>query len=137
MTAPTTDYFLNDMKVFLQDNFSSLQNGTNLFATKQPPDPDFCVTIYQYSGRPPVFMFGNTVYAERPRCNIRVRDFDARVAQSFLYDIWKLFAHTSSVTINGTYYVDLSPSSSISQPGGDDNQGRSEVSCNFEVEREI
>lgn len=134
---PDNAYLLDDMQSFLAANFSVLQPGTNLFAVEQPPEPDFCVTVYQYAGKPPVYTFGNRVYSELPRLHIRVRDTNPRVAQDFLYRIWKLFAETTSAVINGTYYVAMGPSGSISQPGGADNQDRVEMACNFEVEREI
>ncbi len=59
---------------YIDTNSADLTLGTNLFLSKMPESPDFCVAVFEYEGLPPIETFGSSGFSvDRPSLQIMVR----------------------------------------------------------------
>lgn len=59
---------------YIATNSTDLTLGTNLFLSKMPESPDYCVAIFEYEGMPPIETFGESGFSvDRPSLQIMVR----------------------------------------------------------------
>lgn len=59
---------------YIDTNSTDLTLGTNLFLSKMPESPDFCVAVFEYEGLPPIETFGSSGFSvDRPSLQIMVR----------------------------------------------------------------
>lgn len=65
---------LEAVGTYIDTNSADLTLGTNLFLSKMPEKPDFCVAVFEYEGLPPIETFGpNGFSVDRPSLQIMVR----------------------------------------------------------------
>jgi Bacteriophage minor capsid protein len=87
----------------------------NIFMEQEPTVPDQCVCVYQLPGKEPKMTFGAHYAWEEPRLRITSR---ASTAQGFggaasdAKAIWDLLKPVVNQTLNGVFYMKLTPSGS-------------------------
>ena len=65
---------LEAVGTYIDTNSADLTLGTNLFLSKMPESPDYCVAIFEYEGLPPIETFGSAGFViERPSLQVMVR----------------------------------------------------------------
>lgn len=87
--------------------------GTNLFLGSMPAKPDVALSLHEYPGGPPDFVFGTAGVAhEYPRVQVKARGAAADYAgpRRWLEAVYQdLAERVQSATSTGTRYLDLSP----------------------------
>ena len=109
---------LDDMGTYLDadtDFLSAFTMGINLFGAKMPDAPDACICIYEYDGNPNEYTMGNgrdgQAAFELPRLQVQVRGVprDYSGPRSVARSVSKSLSRIMNQTINGTYYIRVSP----------------------------
>lgn len=109
--------------------------GTTIFLGKQPPTPDFCITIYEYEGMQPLESFGGNPYdIDMPRIQVVVRGArdDYPTARDSITNIRGLLADLTDVTISSTKVLRVA-SLGASIPLGLDDKDRPRIAANFQA----
>lgn len=120
-----------DIAAYLTD-----RGFTDVFA-HLPEDPDRCIALYEYSGRPPGRTKGSTapVY-ELPRLQIIVRGEAMQEARSRIEAVYLSLEGLRDFTGADHVYERASAlQSPFSDPAGRDQNNRSRYIVNFELKR--
>lgn len=86
-------------------------NG-NIFIEQQPTTPDQVTCVYHLPGNPPARTLGDQYAYEQPRLRITSRVSEAQgygQAEADSKAIWDLLRVVVNQTVNGVYYMVLSP----------------------------
>ena len=109
--------------------------GTNIFLSKMPASPDYCICLYEYEGMGPEESFGNTAYdIDKPRIQIVVRGArdDYPTARDGAKVIRDLLANITNVTISSTKVLRVASLGSTI-PLGLDDKDRPRIAANFQA----
>ena len=109
--------------------------GTNLFLSKMPATPDYCIAVYEYEGMSPVESMGSAAYdIDKPRIQIIVRGArdDYPTARNGLKTIRDAVAGITNTTISSTKVLRVMSIGSILPLGLDDKE-RPRLVANFQV----
>jgi hypothetical protein len=123
---------LADITAYLEDEGVGTQ-GVNLFYSLMPDQPDSCVAVFEYGGRPPVFEHDSPQPAlEYPRVQVLARDPDYDTARSLARDAHLALSEVVNMTLGATRFLRITP---LQAPFflRRDESGRVEFVCNFEV----
>lgn len=107
---------------YIDSNNGDLTIGTNLFLSKMPESPDFCVAVFEYEGVTPLEAFGGTYIIDRPSVQVMVRASrdDYVTARDKAVAIRNLLAGVSNTTLSSVGILRISPVGSIMPLGGDE-----------------
>ena len=106
--------------------------GTTIFVGYMPDDPDDCISVTQYAGRPP---FSKERY-ERPGVQVRVRAVNQENAETTVFGIFNLLHDKEHVTMESRMYEHVEATASPSALGPD-AKGRYVWVVNFIVLKAI
>ena len=127
---------LTDIGGYLDTSSASLTLGTNFFYSLMPESPDNCVAIYQEGGTSPISTLGsnNAHVIERPQLQILVRNTSYESAESLAYTLFVTLTSIVNQSISGNTYLRVEALGSPTLINRDNNK-RSVLSCNFDVQR--
>lgn len=111
MTADIVQYITANIGTWIYPDSGSAADG-NIFESFRPSEPDRCVSVYELAGREPKQTFGNNYAWEEPRLQIvnRASDSDGYgVAQADAKEIWNLLKLVVNQTVNGVFYMKITP----------------------------
>ncbi len=91
--------------ILIADSNLALTFATDLFIGEEPPDPDDCVTIFDYPGAPPELTLDNDSNITRPSFQIRVRNRDYTIGYILASNIMNLLHGLHNEVWNGTLYM--------------------------------
>jgi hypothetical protein len=112
--------------------------ATDIFIGSEPPEPDSCITIYEYPGSPPDLQ----AEMENPNIQIRVRNasweaarLKAQAIQDLLQEIGNEYntAKAEGITINGTFYAAIRTTLSGITSLGEDENRRMRLTQNYSI----
>jgi hypothetical protein len=109
--------------------------GTNIFLSKMPDSPDYCITLYEYEGMAPQESFGGNPFdIEMPRIQVIVRGArdDYPTARDGVNTIRELLADITDVTISSTKVLRVASLGSTI-PLGLDDKDRPRIAANFQA----
>lgn len=125
---------LEAVGTFIDTNSGDLTIGTNLFLSKMPHNPDFCVTVYETSGIAPIETFGATAFEiDRPSVQVVVRATrdDYVTARNKAETLRTLICGMTNVSVAGVTVLRVSSAGSV-LPLGVDDLDRPKVSFNVD-----
>lgn len=105
--------FLDDMAYLIEQEFNDIntlrfQEGDNLFLGIMLEEPDFCLSLYEYSGSPGAYSLGggSRLY-ETPRFQAFIRNIpgEKQSTRIVMERIINLFDGITDKIINGTRYM--------------------------------
>lgn len=108
---------------YIDTNSADLTLGTNLFLSKMPESPDYCVAIFEYEGLPPIETFGAAGFViERPSLQIMVRASreDYVTARDKAVTLRNLIAAISDTTLSGIGILRVTSMGSVNPLGVDE-----------------
>lgn len=116
----------------------SVTAGTTLFLGTLPATPDACLSLKEYPGSPPDFVFGDTnISVEYPRIQVLSRgapdDYATARAQAEL--AYKALGAALAQSISSTRYLAFRPLTAPFDLGRDGNN-RPIVAFNLQIEKE-
>jgi hypothetical protein len=125
---------LDELSTYLQAN-----GITNIFLAEMPDLPDTCVSIYEYSGSPPVFILGQSIPTyEQPRFQVVTRDKSYTAARTQAKTIYTLLSSVTDQVLSGTRYIAIQAlQSPFGDPSGRDASNRARVLCNYEAKKDL
>lgn len=127
-----------DIKDILEgESILGLVFGINLFIGREPEKPNECITIFDYSGRPPQQTLGTNIDAENyfyDSFQIRIRGIDYEKTWAIIQDILISLHGRANETWNGTLYTSIICTSGPAMLEWDDNN-RVKFIINFETQR--
>lgn len=109
----------------------------DLFEIRSPDKPDSVIVVRGYPGLPPGKTQGTPgISLEHPNLQITVRDPASDVAMNRAMNVYKALQIVRNQLLSGVRYMHITP---LSQPGliGFDQNGRTEVGFNSQVEKEV
>ena len=109
--------------------------GTNIFLSKMPASPDYCITLYEYEGMAPKESFGGNPYdVDMPRIQVVVRGArdDYPTARDAVNTIRGLLADITDVTISSTKVLRVASLGAFI-PLGLDDKDRPRIAANFQA----
>ena len=125
---------LEAVGTYIDSNSGDLTIGTNLFLSKMPNSPDYCVTVYEYSGIAPIETFGATAFEiDRPSLQIVVRATrdDYVTARDKAQTLQTLICALTNVSVSGVTVLRVKSAGSV-LPLGVDDLDRPRVSFNVD-----
>lgn len=107
--------------------------GADLFLAQSPVTPDECLTLREYGGAQPDYLYlGADPTQEWPRCQLEARSADYAAARLRIERCARILGATRERVVNGTHYHRITPLGAPAPLGEDENQ-RSRVVCSFEA----
>lgn len=125
---------LEAVGTYIDTNSGDLTIGTNLFLSKMPNSPDFCVAVYEYSGIAPIETFGATPFEiDRPSVQVVVRATrdDYVTARDKAITLRTLICGLTNVSVSGVTVLRVKSAGSV-LPLGVDDLDRPRVSFNVD-----
>jgi len=119
---------------YVDTNSADLTLGTNLFLSKMPESPDFCVALFEYEGLPPIETFGPSGFAvERPSLQVMVRAAreDYVTARDKAVTLRNLVSAISNTTLSNVGILRVASMGSV-MPLGTDELERPIIVFNFD-----
>lgn len=126
-----------DIKDMLEgESFLELTLGTNLFISREPAEPDNCVTIFDTGGNPQMRLDSDTetTHYEYQNVNIRVRNETYLAGWSLANSIMNQLHGRAQETWNDTLYTAIQCVSGPAAIGWDENN-RILITLNFRLQR--
>jgi hypothetical protein len=114
---------LEAVGTYIDTSSADLTLGTNLFLSKMPESPDFCVAIFEYEGLPPIETFGSAGFViERPSLQIMVRAAreDYVTARDKAVTLRNLIAAISNTSLSGIGILRVTSMGSVNPLGVDE-----------------
>lgn len=114
---------LEAVGTYIDTNSVDLTLGTNLFLSKMPESPDYCVAIFEYEGLPPIETFGSAGFViERPSLQVMVRASreDYVTARDKAVTLRNLIAAISNTTLSSIGILRVTSMGSINPLGVDE-----------------
>lgn len=108
---------------YIDTNSADLSLGTNLFLSKMPETPDFCVAVFEYEGLPPIETFGSSGFViDRPSVQVMVRAGreDYVTARDKAATLRALISQISNTTVSGIGILRVASMGSIVPLGTDE-----------------
>jgi hypothetical protein len=120
----------SDVAEYLEDN-SIGTVGTDIFIQFTPETPHNAISVFQYSGWPPLTVAGFT----RPGLQVKVRNTNAATAITKMEAIIALLHDKGELTLEGTRYPYIEMAQTWFPLGWEEVVGgrRFTVACNFNV----
>lgn len=114
---------LEAVGTYIDTQSNDLALGTNLFLSKMPESPDFCVAVFEYEGLPPIETFGSAGFViERPSLQVMVRATreDYVTARDKAVTLRNLIAAISNTTLSNIGILRVTSMGSINPLGVDE-----------------
>lgn len=108
--------------------------ATDIFINMLPATPDNCISVSGYAGSPPERTH-DTSGNDRPSVQIRVRNTSADTSRSTIESIYNHLDGIKNTTIGSTFYLSVAALHSGPNQMGEDGNGRTEYTWNFQVLR--
>lgn len=108
---------------YIDTNSADLSLGTNLFLSKMPESPDFCVAVFEYEGLPPIETFGASGFViDRPSVQVMVRAGreDYVTARDKAATLRGLISQISNASVSGIGILRVASMGSIVPLGTDE-----------------
>ncbi len=106
--------------------------GVDIFLTRSPDSPDACLTIREYGGAGPEYLYlGTDPTQEWNRAQIEARDPSYAAARLRIERVSRILGATRERVVNGTHYHRITPLGAP-VPLGEDESQRSRIACSFE-----
>jgi len=125
---------LEAIGTYIDTNSGDLTIGTNLFLSKMPNSPDYCVAVYETSGISPIETFGATAFEiDRPSVQVVVRATrdDYVTARDKAITLRNLICALTNVSVSGVTVLRVKSAGSV-LPLGVDELDRPKVSFNVD-----
>lgn len=135
---------LDELVYYIDTNSTVFTAATNLFGAKLPDSaPDSSIVVLESGGIPPADSYGSKPVFESPNVQVISRSTAYTTARSRAETIYRLLHSVSGASLSSssgstssTTYLSIQ---AIQQPFsiGLDSEGRSLISCNFMVRKEL
>jgi hypothetical protein len=125
---------LEAVGTYIDTNSGDLTIGTNLFLSKMPNTPDYCVSVYEYTGIAPIETFGAAAFEiDRPSVQVVVRATrdDYVTARDKAIALRNLICGLTNVSVGGVTVLRVKSAGSV-LPLGVDELDRPRVSFNVD-----
>ena len=125
---------LEAVGTYIDTNSGDLTIGTNLFLSKMPNTPDYCVAVYEYTGIAPIETFGAAAFEiDRPSVQVVVRATrdDYVTARDKAIALRNLICGLTNVSVGGVTVLRVKSAGSV-LPLGVDELDRPRVSFNVD-----
>lgn len=129
MNSPAED--IKDLLV--AETSLNLVFADNLFISREPDNPDNCVTLFDTPGFPPQLTFANENY-EYPSLLIRIRNNSYTTGYTLAKQIFDALHGRAQETVNGTLYTVIMAMNNPAMFDFDDNK-RIRFIINFNLQR--